>query len=92
MNKKESNPKPNPPTAPPARRQIWINVDHKAVPGHVLLTKEDWEKVLDELKRLNMATEFNEEESAVLNHERGTCGNNCPFCSEEYMERLRHED
>ena len=70
-------------------RPIYINVDHAATPGHVLLKKEDWDKILTVLKETTTVSEFNEEESAFINHQQGTCGSNCPMCDEEHALRLR---
>ena len=71
---------------------IYINVDHAAVPGHVLIMNEDWYKILDVLKQLTVVREFNEKESAFMNHQRGVCKPNCPMCDEERALRLRNAD
>lgn len=58
---------------------ICINVDH-STPGYVQIKKEDWDKVLKHFKETTGVVEFYEEGSAFINHQQGTCGDDCPIC------------
>jgi hypothetical protein len=67
---------------------IYINVDHAALPGHVVLAKEDWDKVMKHFNETTTVAEFNEEESTFINHQHGECNDDCPICK---LDILFHE-
>jgi len=72
-------------------KPIYINVDH-STPGHVVLTKEDWSKVLKHFKETTGVVEFNEDGSTFINHQRGECDSNCPVCEVGILFHERSKD
>ncbi len=71
---------------------IYINVDHSVVPGHVLLTKEDWDKILKYFKDTTIIAEFNEEDSVFINHQQGACNDDCQICGLNILFHERYGD
>jgi len=61
-------------------KPIYINIDHSVIPGHVVLTKEDWGKVLDYFKQTTEVKEFFEDQNVFVDHQQGTCDDDCSIC------------
>lgn len=59
---------------------VYINVDRSALPGHVVLSEKDWDKILKYFKETTIVTEFNEDDSVFVNHQQGACSDDCPIC------------